>query len=197
MTVQVWIQHVLNTGWNVLRYDQSTCPPEELPGCQLDLLPRFTQTFTSFFRAGKLLPVPGETAEQPLLPGPAASTARHGTTRDPSGQPQDLQEGGTARMTARQGCLCQGTGHQAWPGGCCWGNLGAFGYLGCRCEPCHGRGAGALVGLSAEQAQHSMGLQSSPYFQPHSQIQPKTPQLNLQAGDTTQNRAVMARGEGK
>lgn len=88
-------------------------------------------------------------------------------------------------------------GHQAWPGGCCWGNLGAFGYLGCRCEPCHGRGAGALVGLSAEQAQHSMGSQSSPYLQPRSQIQPKTPQLNLQAGDTTQNRAVMARGEGK
>lgn len=82
MTVQVWIQRVLNTGWNVLRYDQSTCPPEELPGCQLDLLPRFTQTFTSFFRAGKLLPVPGEMAEQPLLPGPAAGTARHGTTQD-------------------------------------------------------------------------------------------------------------------
>lgn len=126
MTVQVWIQHVLNTGWNVLRYDQSTCPPEELPGCQLDLLPRFTQTFTSFFRAGKLLPVPGETAEQPLLPGPAASTAQHGTTRDPSGQPQDLQESGTARMMARQGCLCQGMGA---PGTAWWVLLGEFGWF--------------------------------------------------------------------
>lgn len=37
-------------------------------------------------------------------------TAQHGTTPDPSGQHQDLQEGGTARMMARQGCPCQGTG---------------------------------------------------------------------------------------
>lgn len=58
----------------------------------------------------KIAACPWGEAEQPLLPGPTASTARHGTTRDPSGQPQDLQEGGTARMMARQGCLCQGMG---------------------------------------------------------------------------------------
>lgn len=88
-------------------------------------------------------------------------------------------------------------GHQAWLGGCCPGQLGGFGCLGMRVRapPWSQLGiedAGALAGLSPDQAQHSTGRQEpgqslSParlLMQPRSQIQPKlTPiQLHLSRG---------------